>query len=319
MAREVAEAAGSLAQALDRAVQLLARSPRLAQKQAQEILSVVPGEPRARLVLGMALRRAGEAAGAREVLQALAQQQAGSAQIHYELGEALAVLGQTAEAAAAFGRAAELKPNHPGAWRGLADARSLLGDAEGADRACAEMIRASVTDPRLIEAAAALCDDQLAVAERLLRDHLKAHPADVAAMRMLAEAGTRLGRYGDVEALLDRCLELAPGFEAARYNQAVVLFRQQKGAAAIGHLRQLLAIEPRSPRYRSLLASCLGLVGDHQQAVDIYRELLGEFSGAPQIWLDLGHALRALGRRDEALDAYRQAAALNPALQSWLG
>jgi tetratricopeptide (TPR) repeat protein len=319
MAREVAEAAGSLVQALDRAVQLLARSPRLAQRQAEEILSVVPGEPRARLVLGMALRRVGEAAAARDTLQALAQQQSGSAQTQYELGEALAVLGETTEAAAAFRRAAELKPNHPGAWGGLADALSLLGDSEGADRACAEMIRASVTDPRLMQAASALCDDQLAVAERLLRDHLKAHPTDVAAMRMLAEAGTRSGRYDDVEALLDRCLELAPGFEAARYNQAVVLFRQQKGAAAIGHLRQLLAIAPRSPRYRSLLASCLGLVGDYQQAVEVYRELLGEFPGAPQTWLNLGHALRTLGRRDEALDAYRQASALDPTLLSWLG
>ncbi|HEY2051970.1 MAG TPA: sulfotransferase [Caulobacteraceae bacterium] len=314
MAREVAEAAGSLAQALDRAVQLLAKSPRLAQRQAEEILSVVPDEPRARLVLGMALRRAGEPAKARDALQALVREQPASAQTHYELGEALAVLGQTAEAVTAFKRATELKPNHPGAWRGLADSLSFLGDAQGADRAYAEMIRASVTDPRLMEAAAALCDDELAAAERLLRDHLKAHSTDVAAMRMLAEAGTRMGRYGDVEALLDRCLELAPGFEAARYNQAVVLFRQQKGAAAIGHLRQLLAIEPRSPRYRSLLASCLGLVGDYQQAADIYRELLDETPGNPQTWLNLGHALRTSGRRHEAVDAYRQAAALAPAL-----
>jgi Flp pilus assembly protein TadD len=131
-------------------------------------------------------------------------------------------------------------------------------------------------------------------------------------MRILAEAGTRMGRDGDVEALLDRCLELAPTFEAARYNQAVVLFRQQKGAAAIGHLRQLLAIEPGSPRYRSLLASCLNLVGDHQQAVEIYRELLKESPTNPQTWLNLGHALRTSGQRDEAEDAYRQAATLAP-------
>jgi tetratricopeptide (TPR) repeat protein len=314
MAGAVAEPDGTLAQALDRALSLLATSPALAERQAQEILSVVPGEPRARLVAGMARRRRGDPTAAQAILEPLSLEQPGSAQIAYELGESLLATRQVPAAIAALRRATKLKRDHTSAWRALAEALSANGETETADRAYAEMIRASVSDPTLMQAAEALCEDRIALAERLLRDHLKANPTDVAAMRMLAEAGTRLGRYGDVEALLDRCLELAPGFEAARFNQALVLFRQQKGGPTIGHLRQLLAANPDDPRYRNLMAASLGLVGEYDQAIEIYRGLLAEYPQNPMTWLNLGHALRTAGRREEAVEAYQRAIALSPAL-----
>ncbi|MBV8684641.1 MAG: tetratricopeptide repeat protein [Caulobacteraceae bacterium] len=312
MAGPLAQPAGTLDQALDRALRLLAASPALAERHAHEILSVVPGEPRARLVIGMARRRLGDFDGARESLELLAAEQPRSAQIAYELGETLLASRDIPAAIASLRRATRLKRDLAPAWRALADALAASGELEAADRAYAEMTRASVTDPTLQKAAQALCDDRLDAAESLLRDHLQANPTGVAAMRMLAEAAARLGRYGEAEALLDRCLELAPGFEAARYNQALVLFRQQKSGAAVGHLNHLLAIEPRSPRYRRLLASCLGLLAEHERAIEILRELIAEFPGAPQIWLDLGRALRAVGRCEEAADADDKAAALAP-------
>src|SRR6187551_2222185 len=72
--------------------------------------------------------------------------------------------------------------------------------------------------PRLIEAALALHDNALSVAEPLLRAHLKEDPFDVAAIRMLAELAGRIGRYKDAETLLRRALELSPEFTAARAN-----------------------------------------------------------------------------------------------------
>ena len=50
---------------------------------------------------------------------------------------------------------------------------------------------------------------------------------------MLAEVAGRLRRYQDAQQLLERCLELAPSFDAARHNYAVVLNRQAKPAAAL--------------------------------------------------------------------------------------
>ncbi|MDZ4867904.1 MAG: hypothetical protein SGI91_11320, partial [Alphaproteobacteria bacterium] len=55
-----------------------------------------------------------------------------------------------------------------GAYRALGDQLTVTGKVEAADQAYARAIRASTNDPRLIEAAGALCDNKLAIAERLL-------------------------------------------------------------------------------------------------------------------------------------------------------
>ncbi len=305
---------GSLSDALDRAAKLLPANPALAERQAEEILKVVPNDPRAVLVVGMARRRRGDAAGARAVLEPLARAQPRSAQTHFELGMVLAALGREADAMGALRHAVGLKRELPEAWRTIGDVLTARGDVAGADAAYAQHIRASVTDPRLMAAADALCDDRLAVAENLLREHLKAHPTDVAAMRLLAETGTRLGRYGDVELLLTRALELAPSFAGARYNLAVVLYRQQKGADALPHLEVLLAEEPNEPNYRNLMAACLGLVGEYERAIEIYEALLAEHPVQPKIWMSFGHALRTAGRRDPAIAAYHRCLAQEPSL-----
>ena len=89
--------------------------------------------------------------------------------------------------------------------------------------------------------------NDLDVAEKLLKTHLKQAPTDVPAIRMLAEVAVRCGRYEDAGHLLRRCLELAPGFAAARYNYAVLLHRRNDPAAALAEIERLLAVDPRSP------------------------------------------------------------------------
>jgi tetratricopeptide (TPR) repeat protein len=305
---------GSLSVALERATALLETNPSLARRQAEEILRVVPGEPRAALVLGMARRMSGDPRGARAVLEPLAASQPRAANVHYELGQCLAALGEADAAVAALRRAAALKPDIPEAWRALGDQLTLSGDAPGADAAYARHIRASVRDPVLMRAAVALCEDRLAVAEPLLREHLKRNPTDVAALRMLAELGTRLGRYGEAEAMLARCLELAPSFTGARHNYAIVLYRQQKSAEAIAHIEALLARSPRDPAYRNLLAAALGMVGEYERAIAVYEDVLAEYADQPKIWLAYGHALRTAGRRADAVAAYQRAIAMAPRL-----
>ncbi len=167
-------------------------------------------------------------------------------------------------------------------------------------------------NPLLIEAASALCDNRLAVAERLLRDFLKAHPTDVAAIRMLAETGTRLGRYEDAEALLQRCLNLSPAFTAARHNYAVVLYRQNRPAEALAQIALLLDQDPCNPGYRNLRAAALGQIGEYAGAIEGYAEVLKDHPGQPKAWMSYGHALKTVGRRDESIAAYRRSIALAP-------
>jgi predicted Zn-dependent protease len=306
--------AASFEQALAHAVRLLGARPDLAERQAREMLAQLPGEPRARMLLGAALRHQGQAPAAREVLEPLAREQPRSPQTHLELGLVLASLGDSDAALAALRHAVSLRADLPDAWRVIAEQLYLLGDTAGADEAYARHIQTGVRDPALRVAALALVEDRLAVAEHLLRERLKSHPSDVAAMRMLAEAGTRLGRYADAEGLLEHCLNLAPGFHAARHNLAIVLYRQQKAADALPHIQRLRDSDPMDPGLRNLHAACLGLIGEYGQAIDLFQAILDRSPGQPRIWLSLGHALRTAGRRSEAVTAYKRAIELEPGL-----
>ena len=308
------EPVGTLDVALKHAAKLLTAEPALAAEQAHEILKSVPGHPLATLILGAAIRASGDAQASIEILEPLTLAHPNAAAAHYELALSLGRAGRGEAAVKALRRALDLKPDMTDAWRELADHLNAMGDAEGADIAQVRHVRTSLRDPRLMAAAAAMGESKIPAAEALLREHLKAHPSDVVAIRMLAEVAMRLGRNGAAEDLLTRCVELAPSFHAARHNLALVLHRQNKPVAALRELDRLLAVDPRNPSYRNLLAAVLGRVGDYDRALAVYAKLLEEYSGQAKVWMSYGHALKTAGRQDESVAAYRKSLALEPDL-----
>jgi len=306
------EATGTLDVALAHATRMLETAPKLAAEQAGEILKVAPNHPVATLVLGVARRCTGDFPGALHALLPLANANPQWPTVHYELGIALARAGQGETAVKALRRAVQLKPDMPDAWRALGDHLTAMGDAQAADAAYANHIRYSTRDPRLLEPAAALCDNRIAAAESLLREHLKNHPTDVAAIRMFAEVAVRLGRNGDAEKLLARCLELAPSFSAARHNYALVLHRQHKSTDALAELDRLLIEEPDNPGYRNLYAAVLGRIGEYDRALKIYEDVLKAYPQQAKVWMSFGHALKTAGRQQQSIDAYRETIRLAP-------
>ena len=275
-----AEPTGTLDTALAHATRLLETTPAAAAEQAAEILKVIPDQPQALALQGLALGR----------------------------------LGRGEDAIAALRRAVSLKPAQPEAWRALGDHYTALEMREAADGAYAESIRHSTRDPKLLGAALALVENRIPDAEAALREHLKRHPTDVAAIRMLAEVAARIGRLGDAEQLLVRCLELAPGFAAARHNFAMVLHRQSKPESALVQVEKLLEEDPRNPGYRNLRAAVLGRIGEYGASIDQYREVLAEYPNQAKIWMSLGHALKTAGRNAESIDAYVQSIEKAPQL-----
>ncbi|MHB8721220.1 MAG: tetratricopeptide repeat-containing sulfotransferase family protein [Steroidobacteraceae bacterium] len=307
-----AEPTGSLETALAHTRRLLDSDPAMAAQQADEILKVAPGHPPATLLLATARRRTGDTPGALALLNALAATQPNWAAAHLERGMALTDAGQSQGALVALRRAVELNPLLPDAWRAIGDQLILSGDAEGADAAYAQHIKASTRDPRLLSAAAALVDGRIAQAEGALRAHLKQNPTDVAALRMLAEVAARLGRNSDSEVLLERCLELAPSFHPARHQYAIVLQRQNKAAAALRQLDMLEKIDPRNPSYRNLKAVVLVKIGEYQESIEIYAEVLATHPEHSKLWLMYGHALSTAGREQDGVAAYRKSHQLEP-------
>jgi len=215
---------------------------------------------------------------------------------------------------AACRRAIAADPHRADIYRLAARAYRVLGEAVEAERMEIAAIEASVHDPQLQEAAAALAANVLHVAEPILRARLKETPEDVAAIRMLAELAGRIGRNRDAEMLLRRALELAPAFHAARSNLALVLHRQNRTEEALDELAKLSAVDPDNPGYANLKAAALGRIGEFEEAIALYEMLLQRGSKHPKVWMSYGHALKTVGRQEESIEAYRRAVALQPAL-----
>ncbi len=300
--------------AVTRASALLATDPAAAQALAEAILEADPRDPRALLILGSARRRGGDAAGALAILEPLARAWPRAAHTQYELGLALAASGRTAKALAALRQAVALRRDLPEAWRALGEMLFAEGDAAGADAAFAEHHRATLPDPALQAAADDLAAGRWAEAEARLRPRLAARPNDTAALRLLAAVLARQDCHGDAETLLAHALTLDPADDAARFALANAQFHQQKASEALPHVDRLLVRDPQSAPYLNLLAACLSLTGDFERVIALYEQLLVRFPRQPRIWLNLGHALRAVGRREDAVGAYRHALALAPGL-----
>ncbi|MBO9711422.1 MAG: sulfotransferase [Sphingomonas sp.] len=169
-----------------------------------------------------------------------------------------------------------------------------------------------------MEAALALYDNRLHDAEPLLKQHLKADPFDVAAIRMLAELAGRIGRYKDAENLLRRAIELSPGFTAARANLALVLYRLNRPSEALDELDRVLGEDPDNVGHANLKAAALGRIGGFDEAIALYEAVLESAPDQPRVWMSFGHMLKTVGRLAEGVAAYRRAIALAPALgEAW--
>jgi tetratricopeptide (TPR) repeat protein len=310
---EASAPTGTLSVAMKHASRLLEADPVLAAEQVREILKAVPNHPPAMLLLGTAHCRAGNLPAALAVLEPLVRAQPNWASAHFEYGLALGAAGRGDEAVRALRKAVELKPQHPRAWRALADHLLAIGDSQGGDAAYMRHVQCSAQDPALQQSAAAMLANDIPTAERLLKAHLQQVPTDVPAIRMLAEVAVRLGRNEDARKLLERCLELAPGFSAARYNYAVLLHRQNDSSGALVQVEHLLKSDPRSPSHRNLHAVILSRIGEYERSSQVYAQLLAEYPDNSKVWLSYGHVLKTEGRQAECIDAYRRSIALDPA------
>ncbi len=181
---------------------------------------------------------------------------------------------------------------------------------DAADDAYLNQIKASTRDPRLPDAATALKKNEIGVAEPLLRGFLKEHPTDAHALRMYAEVAVRLGRYEDAEKIFARCLQVAPGFLAARHRYTIVLHHLNRAPEMLAQTELLLKCAPDNPHFRNLNAAALVRVGDFVRAIELYEKLVEDYPDQLKVWLSYGDALKVQGRQNDAIAAYRRCIAL---------
>lgn len=305
-------------QALERAAKLLDDQPETALLEAEALLKQAPGWPPAEFLTCQALRRVGKAKSALPRLVALARNQPNAPAIIWELAQTASMAGDAEQALSALSALTRQRPAVAEGWFLMAKELRKANRDQEAWRADLSGVHASSRDPELLKAAVAMNDGQLDAAEAMLQVRLERLPDDPAAHRLLGEIVWRRGDLTAALTLVERAVDIAPGYDLARDFLIRLLLQTNSLPEALAHADVLVQSPIQSPGNDALKASVLVRLGDQEGARRIYDKLLAQRPDQPQVWQNLGHVLKTLGRQDDAVHAYRQSVTHLPTMgEAW--
>jgi predicted Zn-dependent protease len=297
---------------LKEAMQSMRAEPGRAAALCRTVLQSEPNNIDAQLLLSEALRLSGDLAAAHAAIAPVAATHPRLFGAQRQLGIILAAMNSPVPASLALRAAGEANPGHPTIWRDLADQLAISGDTRGSQSAYLRHALSPTMEPRLAAAGKALRAGDVEAAAQTLQTFLHEHPTDVNALRMIAEAHARMGRYAEAEVALRRVIDLAPEFPLTRHELGQMLLGLGRVDDALIEARNLLRIDPNNIGSKRLLAAALNARGDYADALEIYQQLVTEDPKRAASWTTIGHVLKTMGRTEEGIEAYRRSIALAP-------
>jgi len=131
-------------------------------------------------------------------------------------------------------------------------------------------------------------------------------------MRLLAQIGVKLEILDDAEFLLESVLVFAPDYRAARYEYASRARAASQIPAGRSRRQTSSCRRAAQPCLPDPYANACGGLGRHDDALQVYRELLVASPQAADLHLSIAHALKTLGRQPEAIESYRRPPPVRP-------
>ena len=278
----------------------------------QQLLSEYPRHQEGLYYFAVCLRQGGNHRAAADILEQLQQAHPRYGRAYQEEGHNLKAIAQHPAAAEAFEKAVALNPALLGSWRALQAWYAQAGPEEKAREADNHVRWLSAMPPQLQSVSSLINEDKLYIAEQVCRQFLKQQPHHKEAMRLLAEIGNKLQILDDAEFLLESCVEFYPDYQRARLDYVQVLHKRQKFEQALEQARQLHHSDPKNVLYELTLAAEQQAVGNFDEALYIYDQVLASQGDLPKVFSSRGHALKTIGRSDDAIASYRQAYGCKP-------
>lgn len=294
------------------AAQSLIREARFddAERVALDGLDEAPEDEQAnrRYAAAVAQRYGGRPAAALATLDQLIEASPLYARAYQEKGHVLLGRNEVEDARAAYAEAVRRNGALLASWKALANIAALRQDARAAAAAGQRVKELEALAPPLLTAASYIEEGKYLKADDVCRAYLRQHPHQVDGMRLLARVGERMNILPDAEFLLETARELHPESKLVRYDYVNLLLKMQKFAAAHREARALVELDPTNLSYRALLANAAAGVGDNGAALDLYAGILSERPEQNRLRVMQGHTLKTIGRLDDAVDAYAEAA-----------
>jgi tetratricopeptide (TPR) repeat protein len=279
---------------------------------ADSLLVTVPENRDVLYLRAHSLRMLGDVGSALSALANLEKLHPRFSRLFQERGQCYVALKQAPEATEAFLRAVNINPALPASWSMLEGLFRMTRRSEDAAAAAAHVATLKKLPPEVVTATALFSDGELTEAEQIIRAFLLKQGHQIEAMRLLARIGIERDVLDDAQLLLEGVLDLAPEYQAARFDYAQVLSKRHMHQQAAEQVLKLLAVDPANRNYRMLHALTYVGLGQHERAIDLYRSLLGGASQPAELHLSIAHSLKTLGRRAAAVEEYRAAAAARP-------
>ena len=293
---------------------LQAGDPAAAARLADLALRDKPRDPEALYILAVGLRHQNRTPEALVVLDRLLAAKAGYGRAYQEQGYCQRALGRADLAAQAFDRATNANPALIASWRILAEIQETEGRRDRAAVARGQVKWLTNLPPELVSVLSFLHEGRLYKAERLCRAYLQTNGHHFEGMRLLAELGVRAHAMEEAEFLLESCAVIRPDYLPARFDYIKLLNKRQRFETALEEAEKLRPLAGDSVHFKLQYANQHLAVGNFDKALQLYAELHAAAPADPSVALSHGHALKTVGRQDEAIAAYRRAYAARPDL-----
>jgi tetratricopeptide (TPR) repeat protein len=295
-------------------IQGLIQAQRFAEALAagQRLLALVPQNRDVLYLVAVSQRYLGQISQALETLIHLEEIHPRFSRLFQERGHCHVAAHNPHAAIDAYLTAVNINGALPASWNALKVLFQSAGRTAEAQTAAAHVAKLASLPPDVVTARGLFADGDTLLAEQVIRRFLQTHGDHIEAMRLLAQIGMKFDVLEDAEILLEHVLLLASDYHLARYDYVQVLLQRHKIVKALEEAQKLVQADPKNLDFRTVHATGCIAAGQYEKGIAGYRELLRETPRTAGIHLSLAHALKTLGRQQEAIDAYRSAAAAVP-------
>ena len=234
------------------------------------------------------------------------------ARAYQERGHGLLSENRLTAARESYEEAVQRNPALIASWKALINLYEIAGMR--AQSAVAEQRVAYLESlPRELQSVSTyLHDGRLQRADRLCRHFLQTRKTHIEGMRLLATIREKLEMFGEAEFLLTTALELEPDNESCRSDLANLLLKMQKFDQAHEQTARLSEDYPENLAYLSMHANAKAGIGEQEQAIELYNQVISQSRGQHRLHLLRGHAEKTIGKLDAAVASYREAYRLAP-------
>ncbi len=271
-----------------------------------------------RVLLGTALIRVHRFADAEGELKIALQQKPGIPKALRELATALLAQGRGDEALQCLQQIVDANPDSSAAHFDFSTMAAKLGKSEIAETAMQESLRLDPKRRNLFDAVKLYRDGRPKDAELKLREVLREEPSNATATRVLGSIALDGGRFRMAVRLLQNATKLAPDYFGAWVDLSRALTEFEKPDEAREAITQLTKLDPQLAYPYVLLGNLESKVGDYEAAVVAFEEALDRQADNGGALAGLGHALKTIGRQEQAIDRYRRCVQNYPAFgEAW--